>query len=92
MKKTDIVEKIADKFDITKAEAERIVDFIFMDLLTNAMAKGEQVSIPGFGFFEGKMRAARTARNPQTGDKIDVPAMRVPKMRAAKALKDAVRG
>ena len=55
------------------------------------MSSGEEVSVAGFGIFEAKTRAARTARNPRTGESIKVPAMKTPKFRAAKALKDAVK-
>ena len=56
------------------------------------MAQGNDVDIAGFGKFSGNMRAARTARNPRTGEAVAVPAMRVPKFKAGKALKDKVRG
>jgi DNA-binding protein HU-beta len=55
------------------------------------MKDGDSVSVAGFGIFEAKMRAKREARNPRTGETVTVPAMRVPKFRAAKALKDSVK-
>lgn len=92
MNKADLVDVVHDVLGGTKADAERAVQAIF-DAITDELSKGEnQVSIAGFGIFESKMRKARTARNPRTGEPIDVPAMRVPKFRAAKALKDSVRG
>ena len=91
MNKAELVEKLADQFSMTKAETERIVEALF-DTVTSSLKQGEAVSVAGFGIFEAKMRAARTARNPRTGEPIEVPAMRVPKFRAAKALKDAVKG
>jgi DNA-binding protein HU-beta len=62
-----------------------------IDGIISSLKKGEEVSIAGLGIFSVKTRAARTARNPRTGESIQVKAMRVPKFRAAKALKDAVK-
>jgi DNA-binding protein HU-beta len=73
-----------------KAQAERAVDSV-VDAIINTLKEGGEVSVAGFGIFSTKQRAARTARNPKTGEPVDVPAMRVPKFRPAKALKDAVR-
>ncbi|MCC7004507.1 HU family DNA-binding protein [Candidatus Nomurabacteria bacterium] len=74
----------------TKVQAEQVVDAI-VDAIVSSLKKGDEVSIAGLGIFSAKTRAARTARNPRTGESIQVPAMKVPKFRAAKALKDAVR-
>ncbi len=90
MNKADIINKVHDVLGGTKADAERAVDTVF-DSITTAMKDGEQVSVAGFGIFEAKMREARTARNPRTGETVPVPAMRVPKFRAAKGLKDTVK-
>ena len=90
MNKADIISKVHEVLDTTKADAERAVDAVFGSI-EEAMKDGAQVSIAGFGIFEAKMRAAREARNPRTGETVKVPAMRVPKFRAAKALKDAVK-
>lgn len=91
MNKQALVDQVQTETGGTKAQAERIVNGIF-DSITNALSQGEEVSIAGFGSFEAKMRAARTARNPRTGEEVQVPAKRVPKFKAAKALKDAVAG
>ncbi len=91
MNKQALVDKVHETMGDTKASAERVVDTIF-DSITDSLKKGEEVSVAGFGIFSAKERAARTARNPRTGEPIQVPAMKVPKFRAAKALKDAVRG
>ena len=91
MNKAAIVDKVSEVLGGTKADAERAVDTVF-DSITNELKGGEDVSVAGFGIFSAKLRAARTARNPRTGEPIQVPEMRVPKFRAAKALKDAVRG
>ena len=90
MNKADIISKVHEVLGTTKADAERAVDAVFGNI-EGAMKDGAQVSIAGFGIFEAKMRAAREARNPRTGEAVHVPAMRVPKFRAAKALKDAVK-
>lgn len=90
MNKADIINKVHEDLGITKSDAERAVETVFGSI-TGALKDGTQVSIAGFGIFEAKMRAAREARNPRTGDTVAVPAMRVPKFRAAKALKDTVK-
>jgi DNA-binding protein HU-beta len=70
--------------------AEQAVETM-IETITKGLTKGEEVSIAGLGIFSVKTRAARTARNPRTGEAIKVAAMRVPKFRPAKALKDAVK-
>lgn len=74
----------------TKVQAEQAVDCV-VDSIVKTLKGGGEVSIAGLGIFSVKARAARQARNPRTGESISVPAMKVPKFRAAKALKDAVR-
>jgi DNA-binding protein HU-beta len=74
----------------TKVQAEEVVDMI-VNSIVDTLKKGDEVSIAGLGIFSTKMRAARQARNPRTGETISVAAMRVPKFRAAKALKDSVK-
>ncbi len=90
MNKADIISKVHEVLGSTKADAERAVDTVFGSI-EGAMKDGDSVSVAGFGIFEAKMRAKREARNPRTGETVTVPAMRVPKFRAAKALKDAVK-
>ena len=90
MNKADIINHVHEALGGTKADAERAVETVF-GTITNAMKDGEQVSVAGFGIFEAKLREARTARNPRTGESVPVPAMRVPKFRAAKGLKDTVK-
>ena len=90
MNKASIVEAVHEKLGSTKADAERAVETVF-DSIVNALKNGEEVSVAGFGIFTAKMRAARTARNPRTGESIQVAAMKVPKFRAGKGLKDAVK-
>jgi len=90
MNKSDLTNKVQEVTGGTKVQAEEVVETI-ISTITNTLKAGEEVSIAGLGIFSAKERAAREARNPRTGEKIQVPAMRVPKFRPAKALKDAVR-
>lgn len=89
MTKEGLIEAIASKTS-SKKEAAEIVNEIF-DLITKALSKGEDVVITGFGTFSAKKRAARQGVNPKTGEKISIPAMTVPKFKAGKGLKEAVK-
>ena len=90
MNKADIINKVHEELGITKADAERAVETM-MTCIVDTLSSGNEVSIAGLGIFSAKMRNKRTARNPRTGEAIEVPAMRVPKFRAAKGLKDSVK-
>ena len=90
MNKQAIAEMVHSKLGGTKVQAEEIVDGLF-DAIVSTLRKGGEVSIAGFGIFSVKPRAARMARNPKTGEAVKVAATKVPKFRAAKALKDAVK-
>ena len=90
MNKAAIVEKVHEVLGGTKAQSERAVDTVVSSII-DGLKKGDEVSIAGLGIFSAKMRPARQGRNPRTGESIQIPAMRVPKFRAAKALKDAVK-
>ena len=90
MNKQDLAEVIHEAVGGTKTAAEKAVDDV-IGAITSTLTKGDEVSIAGLGIFSANMRAARQGRNPRTGETIEVPAMRVPKFRAAKALKDAVK-
>ncbi len=90
MNKAGIVDAVHMKLGTTKVQAEMLVDTM-LESIVNTMKKGDEVSIAGLGIFSVKQRAARQARNPRTGESIQVAAMKVPKFRAAKALKDAVK-
>ena len=90
MNKVAIVEAVHAVLNTTKVQAEQVVETVFGSIVSG-LKKGDEVSIAGLGIFSVKMRKARTARNPRTGESIAVPAMKVPKFRAAKALKDAVK-
>ena len=91
MNKADIITKVHEALGGTKADAERAVEAL-LSCIVDSLTTGKEVSIAGLGIFSAKMRPARQGRNPRTGESIQVPAMRVPKFRAAKALKDAVKG
>ena len=90
MNKADIINKVHETVGGTRADAERAVETM-IDSVVDSLKSGNEVSIAGLGIFSAKMRNARTGRNPRTGETIEIPAMRVPKFRAAKALKDAVK-
>ncbi len=90
MNKADIISAVHEVLGTTKADAERAVEKVFSSI-EQTMKDGDSVSVAGFGIFEAKLRAKREARNPRTGETVMVPAMRVPKFRAAKALKDSVK-
>ncbi|MEK7569329.1 MAG: HU family DNA-binding protein [Patescibacteria group bacterium] len=89
MNKQALADWVHGKLGGTKVQAEEVVDGVF-DAITGALKKGEEVSVAGFGIFSVKQRAARTARNPKTGEQVKVAAKRVPKFRPAKGLKDTV--
>ncbi len=89
MNKTELIDAVAEGADISKAAATRAVDTL-LDTITAALAKGDQVTLVGFGTFSVKERAARTGRNPRTGEAIQIAAAKVPGFKAGKALKDAV--
>lgn len=90
MNKAALVELVHGIVGGTKVQAEEVVESIISGI-TSSLKKGDEVSIAGLGIFSVKTRAARMARNPKTGAQVKVAATRVPKFRAAKALKDAVK-
>ena len=94
MNKSELVQSLASKTDMTKADAQRAVDALFNakdGILTNALKKGDRVQITGFGTFETRKRKARTGRNPRTGKEIKIGPTVSPSFRPGKALKDAVK-
>ena len=88
MTKSDLVTAIAEKAGIRKKDAEAALN-AFIDVVTEALAKEEKVEIRGFGTFLMKERAPRVARNPRTGEKVEVPAKLSPAFKPGKDLKDA---
>lgn len=90
MNKTQLVDFIAEKADLTKAEAKLALEATLTSV-TEALKEGDQVQLVGFGTFKVNHRAARTGRNPKTGDEIQIAAANVPVFTAGKVLKDAVK-
>ena len=89
MKKAELVEAIAEKTGLTKADANRALEATF-EVITKALKKGERVPVAGFGTFNVSKRKAREGRNPQTGEKVKIPARKAVTFKAGTALKDAV--
>ncbi|TDA63460.1 MAG: HU family DNA-binding protein [Clostridia bacterium] len=89
MNKAELVGYVADKADLTKKDAERVVTAVF-DSIEQALGEGDKVQLVGFGTFEVRERAARTGRNPKTGEEINIPATQVPVFKPGKALREAV--
>ena len=89
MNKSELIDAIAASADIPKAAAGRALDAT-VEAITGALKEGDQVVLVGFGTFSVKERAARTGRNPQTGEPIQIKAAKVPGFKPGKALKDAV--
>jgi len=89
MNKSDLVDAIAESAGLSKADAGRALDAL-VSTVTGALKKGDSVSLVGFGTFSVRARAARTGRNPRTGDTIQIKASNNPAFKAGKALKDAV--
>ena len=87
--KSELIDAIASSADLSKADAGRALDAV-VDSVTGALKAGDSVSLVGFGTFSVKDRAARTGRNPQTGEPIQIKAAKIPSFKAGKALKDAV--
>ncbi len=89
MKKTELIERIAEESGVSKSEAHKYFE-AFEEVVTEALKAGEEVPITGFGKFSVRERKAREGRNPQTGQKMKIAASRVPAFSAGNALKEAV--
>lgn len=89
MKKQELIKSVAEAAELTNAEADRAIK-AFTDTITQALSEGDTVTLVGFGTFSVKDRAARTGRNPATGESIDIPAAKVPGFKAGAGLKGAV--
>ena len=89
MNKTELIDAVAEAADLTKADSSRAVDAV-VAAITKALKDGDAVTLVGFGTFQVRDRAARTGRNPKTGDTIKIAASKNPSFKADKALKDAV--
>ncbi len=89
MNKAELIEEVANATGMSKSAAAESVDAVF-DVITSCLKRGDTATVVGFGTFAVSDRAARTGRNPRTGEAITIPASRSPKFKAGKALKDAV--
>ena len=89
MTKPEVVTLVVAQTGLGKGEVEKTVN-TFLEVITDALKKGEKVNLVGFGVFDISARKARTGRNPQTGAEISIPASKNPRFRASKLLKDAV--
>ena len=88
MNKAELIDKVAEATEMNKASATRAVEAVF-DAITQALKNGDTISLVGFGTFSVGDRAARSGRNPRTGETINIPASKNPRVKAGKGLKDA---
>jgi integration host factor subunit beta len=91
MTKAELVEKVADKIQLTKKQTEAVVN-ILLNCITEALSEGDKVELRGFGSFRIRNRNPREGRNPKTGDTVQIPAKRVPFFKAGKELREMVDG
>jgi DNA-binding protein HU-beta len=89
MNKIELIEAVAERTGLAKSDAARAVEAV-LGAITETLQRGDTVALSGFGSFVAKVRAARTGRNPRTGESIAIPASRVPAFKAGKGLKDAL--
>lgn len=89
--KKDLVERVANEAGLSKKDAETAINAVFAEI-TDTLKDGGELSVPGFGKFEVKTRAARTGINPATKETIQIPETKAPGFKAGKALKDVVKG
>ena len=89
MTKADLVEKVASKINLNKKETDNIVGIIFQSI-TNSLSEGDKVELRGFGSFRIRERNARMGRNPKSGEKVEVPAKKIPFFKAGKELREMV--
>ena len=90
MNKTELIKNVAQNAEISQKEATVVVQTV-VESITNTLAAGEKVQLIGFGTFEVRERAARTGRNRQTGEEMQITASKVPAFKAGKELKEAVK-
>ena len=89
MTKADLIEEVARITDVTRRDSEVIVETIF-DSILHSLRAGDKIEIRGFGSFRTRQRNSRVGRNPKTGDRVDVPAKKIPFFKPSKELKDLV--
>ena len=90
MNKTELVDAVATKSELTKQDSKKAVDALF-ETISNTLAQEEKIQLVGFGTFEIRERAERTGRNPQTGEEMTIPASKAPAFKPGKELKEAVK-
>ena len=90
MNKTELIAAISEQTDLTKKQSDEALK-AFVDVVADALKKGDKVQLVGFGTFEVSERAARTGRNPRTNETIEIAASKTPKFKAGKALKDLIK-
>ncbi|MDR7245253.1 MULTISPECIES: HU family DNA-binding protein [Priestia] len=90
MNKTELVDAVVTQAELSKQDAKKAVEALF-ETISNTLAKEEKIQLIGFGTFEVRERAARTGRNPQTGEEMTIPASKVPAFKPGKELKEAVK-
>ena len=89
MNKTELINSVAEKAELSKKDASKAVDAVF-EAIAGALQEGDKVQLVGFGNFEVRERQARKGRNPQTGEEIDIAASKIPAFKPGKSLKDQV--
>ena len=89
MTKADLIEEVARITDVTRRDSEVIVETIF-DSIVHSLRAGDKIEIRGFGSFRTRQRNSRVGRNPKTGDRVDVPAKKIPFFKPSKELKDII--
>lgn len=89
MTKADLVEKVANVAELTKKDAETLVEIVFESII-DSLNRGEKIELRGFGSFRVRSRGSRVGRNPKTGETVDIPAKRVPYFKPGKELKELV--
>jgi len=91
MNKAELISAAAEKADLSKKDTEAALNAA-LEVITEALVQNDKVQLVGFGSFESKLRAARTGRNPHTGQEIKIPASKAPVFKPGKALKEAIGG
>src|SRR2546423_9646642 len=89
MTKADLVNDVANAAELTKKDAERLVEIVFESII-DSLNRGEKIELRGSGSFRGRERGARRGRNPKTGDPVNIPAKRVPYFKPGKELKELI--
>lgn len=90
MNKSELVYEVTNRLDVTRKEAEEVID-CFLDLIAENLANGDKVVLSGFGTFEIRNRVSRSGVNPRTGERIDIPCQKTPAFKVGKILKDKLR-